>query len=56
MDKPLRLRKLHDPGTVITGTEAEPLVCLHCNPANGEAGSERECIRSGLLIRRIYTE
>ena len=35
MDKPLRLRKLHDPVPIAIGTEAEPPVCLPHIPETG---------------------
>lgn len=39
MDNTLRLRKLHGPVLFEPGAEAEPAVCLHCNPVNGHKGA-----------------
>jgi len=46
MDNILWLRKLHDPGTVTTGTEAEPSVCLLLKsiPETGKQKQQKDAI------------
>ena len=54
MDKPLRLRKLHDPVLFEPGAEAEPAVCLHRIPETGAWEPAKGFMISAILKPHLH--
>jgi len=54
MDKPLRLRKLHDPVLFEPGADAEPAVCLHRIPETGAKEPAKGFMISAILKPHLH--